>query len=293
MEICRTSVELAARKSLRVDKPLVLVPTMGALHEGHLSLVRLGRRLGPVVVSIFVNPTQFGEGEDFDAYPRDLDADLSMLESLGVEAVFAPGMSEMYGDDGEVTVLPGRRAMGLCGGDRPGHFTGVLTVVAKLIGAVRPDVAVFGRKDAQQCLVIAQMVEDLKMGVRLIDGPTIREPDGLALSSRNRYLDTGQRDQALCLFRSLTAGRQLLAAGERGRDAVAATMLRELKAADEVEYAEVRRVPGLENEKRVTGRIVLAVAAKVGPARLIDNFALEVTDHGVIDGFLLGDPTGI
>ena len=293
MEICRTSVELAARKSLRVDKPLVLVPTMGALHEGHLSLVRLGRRLGPVVVSIFVNPTQFGEGEDFDAYPRDLDADLSMLESLGVEAVFAPGMSEMYGDDGEVTVLPGRRAMGLCGGDRPGHFTGVLTVVAKLIGAVRPDVAVFGRKDAQQCLVIAQMVEDLKMGVRLIDGPTIREPDGLALSSRNRYLDTGQRDQALCLFRSLTAGRQLLAAGERGRDAVAAAMLRELKAADEVEYAEVRRVPGLENEKRVTGRIVLAVAAKVGPARLIDNFALEVTDHGVIDGFLLGDPTGI
>lgn len=293
MEICRTSVELAARKSLRVDKPLVLVPTMGALHEGHLSLVRLGRGFGPVVVSIFVNPNQFGEGEDFDAYPRDLDADLSMLESLGVEAVFAPGMSEMYGGDGEVTVLPGRRALGLCGGDRPGHFTGVLTVVAKLFGAVRPDVAVFGQKDAQQCLVIAQMVEDLKMGVRLIDGPTIREPDGLALSSRNRYLDNGQREQALCLFRALTAGRRLLAAGERGRDAVAAAMLRELKAADEVEYAEVRRVPGLENEKRVAGRIVLAVAAKVGPARLIDNFALEVTDHGVIDGFLLGDPTGI
>jgi len=293
MKICRTSAELAAQKSLRVDKPLVLVPTMGALHEGHLSLVRLGRGLGPVVVSIFVNPTQFGEGEDFDAYPRDLDADLSMLESLGVNAVFAPGMSEMYGDDGEVTVLPGRRALGLCGGDRPGHFTGVLTVVAKLFGSVRPDVAVFGRKDAQQCLVIAQMVEDLKMPVRLIDGPTIREPDGLALSSRNRYLDAGQRNQALCLFRALTAGRQLLAAGERGREAVAAAMLRELTAADEVDYAEVRRVPGLENEKRVTGRIVLAVAAKVGPARLIDNFALEVTDHEVADGFLLDEPAGI
>ena len=293
MEICRTSAELAGRKSLHVDKPLVLVPTMGALHEGHLSLVRLGRKLGPVVVSIFVNPTQFGEGEDFDAYPRDLDADLSMLKSLGVEAVFAPGMAEMYGDVGEVTVLPGRRALGLCGGDRPGHFTGVLTVVAKLFGAVRPDVAVFGQKDAQQCLVIAQMVEDLKIPVRLIDGPTIREPDGLALSSRNRYLDHGQREQALCLFRALTAGRRLLAAGERERDAVAAEMLRELTAADEVEYAEVRRVPDLANEKRVTGRIVLAVAAKVGPARLIDNFALEVTDHGVDDGFLLGDPTGI
>ena len=293
MEICRTSAELAGRKSLHVDKPLVLVPTMGALHEGHLSLVRLGRKLGPVVVSIFVNPTQFGEGEDFDAYPREMDADLSMLKSLGVEAVFAPGMEEMYGDVGEVTVLPGRRALGLCGGDRPGHFTGVLTVVAKLFGAVRPDVAVFGRKDAQQCLVIAQMVEDLKIPVQLIDGPTIREPDGLALSSRNRYLERGQREQALCLFRALSAGRQLLVAGERERDAVAAEMLRELTAADEVEYAEVRRVPDLENEKRVTGRIVLAVAAKVGPARLIDNFALEVTDHGVDDGFLLGDPTGI
>ena len=293
MEICRTSDELAGLASLRVDKPLVLVPTMGALHEGHLSLVRLGREIGPVVVSIFVNPTQFGEGEDFDAYPRDMEADLSMLESLGVEAVFAPGMSEMYGEDGEVTVMPGRRALGLCGGDRPGHFTGVLTVVAKLFGAVRPDVAIFGRKDAQQCLVIAQMVEDLKMSVWLIDGPTIRESDGLALSSRNRYLDTEQREQALCLFRALTAGRRLLAAGERGRDAITAAMLRELAAADQLEYAEVRRVPGLENDNRVNGRVVLAVAAKVGPARLIDNFALEVTDNGVADGFLLGDPTGI
>jgi pantoate--beta-alanine ligase len=293
MEICRTSAELAAQESLRVDKPLVLVPTMGALHEGHLSLVRLGRKLGPVVVSVFVNPTQFGEGEDFKAYPRDLADDLAMLEPLGVEAVFAPEEAQMYGDDGEVTVLAGRRAQGLCGGDRPGHFTGVLTVVAKLFGAVRPDVAVFGRKDAQQCLVIGQMVEDLKMPVRLIDGPTIREPDGLALSSRNRYLDVGERSRALCLFRALTAGRELLAAGERRRDAVVAAMLQELVAADRVEYAEVRRVPDLETEEQVTGRILLAVAAQVGPARLIDNFVLEVTDHGVADGFLLGEPAGI
>lgn len=288
MEICRTSAELAVQESLRVDKPLVLVPTMGALHEGHLSLVRLGCKLGPVVVSIFVNPTQFGAGEDFDAYPRDLADDLAMLEPLGVEAVFAPEVSQMYGDNGEVTVLSGRRAQGLCGGDRPGHFTGVLTVVAKLFGAVRPDVAVFGRKDAQQCLVISQMVEDLKMPVRLIDGPTIREPDGLALSSRNRYLGARDRDRALCLFKCLTAGRRLLAAGERRRDAVVAVMMRELAAADQVEYAEVRRVPDLESEEQVTGRILLAVAAQVGPARLIDNFVLEVTDHGVADGSLLG-----
>ncbi len=293
MEICRTSAELAVQKSLRLDKPLVLVPTMGALHEGHLSLVRLGRKLGPVVVSIFVNPTQFGQGEDIDTYPRDLPGDLGMLESLGVEAVFVPEVSEMYGGDGEVTVLPGRRALGLCGGDRPGHFAGVMTVVAKLFGAVRPDVAVFGRKDAQQCLVIAQMVEDLKMPVRLIDGSTIREPDGLALSSRNRYLDAGERTRALCLFRALTAARELLVAGERRRDVLVAAMLGELAAADRVEYAEVRQVPDLASEDPVTGRILLAVAAQVGPARLIDNFVLEVTDQGVADGFLLGDPAGI
>ncbi len=288
MEICRTIAELAAQGSLRVDKPLVLVPTMGALHEGHLSLVRLGRKLGPVVVSIFVNPTQFGADEDFDAYPRDMVDDLAMLEALGVEAVFAPDVSQMYRDNGEVTVQPGRRALGLCGGDRPGHFTGVLTVVAKLFGAVRPDVAVFGRKDAQQCLVIAQMVEDLKMHVRLIDGPTIRETDGLALSSRNRYLGVRDRDRALCLFKCLTAGRHLLASGERRRDAVVAAMMRELASADRVEYVEVRRVPDLESEEQVTGRILLAVSAQVGPARLIDNFVLEVTDHGVDEGFLLG-----
>ena len=288
MEICRTTAELAVQETLRVDKPLVLVPTMGALHEGHLSLVRLARKLGPVVVSIFVNPTQFGAGEDFDAYPRDLADDLAMLEPLGVEAVFTPEVSQMYGDNGEVTVLPGHRALGLCGGDRPGHFTGVLTVVAKLFGVVRPDVAVFGRKDAQQCLAISQMVEDLKMPVRLIDGPTIREPDGLALSSRNRYLDARDRDRALCLFKCLNAGRQLLDAGERRRDAVVEVMMQALTAADRVEYAEVRRVPDLEDEEHVTGRTLLAVAAQVGPARLIDNFVLEVTDQGVADGFLLG-----
>jgi len=288
MQVCRTPAELAAVTSGLRDRPLVLVPTMGALHQGHLSLVELGAVSGPVVVSIFVNPTQFGEGEDFGSYPRDLESDLALLAPLGVEVVFAPEVTEMYGAQGEVTVQPGRRAEGLCGGDRPGHFTGVLTVVAKLFGAVRPDVAVFGRKDAQQCLVIGQMVEDLKMPVGLIDGPTVREPDGLAMSSRNRYLDEAQREQSLCLYRALSAGRRLLEEGERRRNAILEVMSGELAAADSVEYAEVRRVPDLAIEPELSGRILLAVAARVGPARLIDNFVLDVSGDLVTDGHLLG-----
>lgn len=293
MKVCRTAEELAALDSLHGDRPLVFVPTMGALHEGHLSLVRLGCQWGPVVVSIFVNPTQFGEGEDFDAYPRDLSADLALLESLAVAAVFTPDVSEVYGGANEVTIQPGHRGLGLCGHNRPGHFAGVLTVVAKLFGMVRPDVAIFGRKDAQQCLVIAQMVADLKMPVTLVDGPTIREEDGLALSSRNRYLDAGARARALCLYRALNAGRDLLAAGERGTEAIVEVMLGELAAADLVEYAEVRQVPGLDLADEVRGRTLLAVAAQVGPARLIDNLVLNVSDHEVAEGVLLDEPGSI
>ncbi len=290
MKVCRTSVELEALSLKQGGRPLVLVPTMGALHQGHLSLITLGRKFGPVVVSIFVNPTQFGEGEDFESYPRDLEGDLSLMEPLGVSAVFTPEVAQMYGSPGEVTVLPGNRGQGLCGGDRPGHFAGVLTVVAKLFGAVRPDIAVFGRKDAQQCLAIAQMVEDLKMGIRLIDGPTVREPDGLAMSSRNRSLDPMERERARCLWGALNAGRDLLARGERQSENVVAVMMERLALADNVEYAEARRVPDLAVQKQLAGRVLLAVAARVGPARLIDNIVVDVSKHGVTDGTLLGDP---
>lgn len=293
MRICRTAAEFTEFKRAHPDRSLVLVPTMGALHEGHLSLVEAGRRLGPVVVSIFVNPTQFGEGEDLEAYPRDLVGDLKLLEPLGVEAVFAPEVSEMYGPPGEVTVQPGRRGAGLCGGDRPGHFAGVLTVVAKLFGIVGPSVAVFGRKDAQQCLAIGQMVTDLKMPIHLIDAATVRERDGLAMSSRNRYLDAEQRRRALCLHRALTAGRRLLEAGDRRRESVVSVMREELADADQLEYAEVRRVPDLEEEAEVRDRTLLAVAARVGPARLIDNLVLDVTAQGVTDGYLLDAPEGL
>lgn len=291
MELWKSTAELGgpdALDALRAEGDLVLVPTMGALHEGHLSLVRRARELGPVVVTIFVNPTQFGPGEDYEAYPRDLEDDLAMLRPLGVRGVFAPAVSEVYGDDGEVTVRPGRRAEGLCGASRPGHFAGVLTVVAKLFGMVKPEVAVFGRKDAQQCLVIGQMVEDLKMGIRLIDAPTVREDDGLAMSSRNRYLDPEGRARALALSRALEAGRHLLSGGERDRRAIEETMLRELAPADIIEYAEVRSVPDLGMPDRVEGRTLLAVAARVEPARLIDNLVLDVTADGLTESSLLG-----
>lgn len=289
MILIRGAGELDRLEDLRQQAPLVLVPTMGALHEGHLALVREAAGYGQVVVTIFVNPTQFGPGEDFAAYPRDLDGDLALLAGTPAAAVFAPAVGDMYGQPGEVTVRAGRRAGGLCGALRPGHFDGVLTVVAKLFGMVRPGVALFGRKDAQQCLVLEQMVTDLHLPVRLVDVPTVREADGLAMSSRNRYLDPGQRQRALCLRRALVAGRACLEAGERATAAVEAAMHGELGAADGVDYAAVRRLPDLDEESQIAdGRVLLAVAARVGPARLIDNLALRVERGVVAETGLLG-----
>jgi len=297
VEVLRSVSELSRLDQWRGERPLVLVPTMGALHEGHLGLVRAAVAVGPVVVSIFVNPTQFGPNEDFGAFPRDLEADLALLAPLGVVAVFAPDVAEVYGGRsgvasggaGEVTVQPGSRGLGLCGRDRPGHFSGVLTVVAKLLGMVRPEVAVFGRKDAQQCLVIGQMVANLHLPVRLVDLPTKREVDGLAMSSRNRYLNPEQRQQALCLSRALGKAHALLVAGERSAAVLKEAMLAEMAAADRVEYAEIRQVPDLEQPSVLSGCVLLAVAAKVGAARLIDNNVWDISGQTVSEGRLLED----
>jgi pantoate--beta-alanine ligase len=285
--VLRTERDLRTLDHLRGERPLVLVPTMGALHEGHVALARHGAERGPVVVSIFVNPTQFGPGEDFAKYPRNLDQDLARLGSCGVAAVFTPAVETMYGREVGVTVQPGPRAAGLCGASRPGHFAGVLTVVAKLFHLVRPDVAIFGRKDAQQCLVIAEMVDDLKFPVRLIDHLTVRETDGLAMSSRNAYLGGDDRARALCLSRALGAAREALADGERDPEALCRVMAAGLAAADAVDYAEVRRVPDLARPDVAAGRLLLAIAAQVGPARLIDNLVLDVDDAGVRETSLL------
>jgi pantoate--beta-alanine ligase len=288
VELLRSRAELDRLEALRhQEQPLVLVPTMGALHAGHVALIERARELGEVVVSIFVNPTQFGPGEDFQAYPRDLERDLELLRPRGVAAVFAPGVAEMYPREGGVSVEPGPAAHDLCGARRPGHFRGVLTIVAKLFNLIRPDVAVFGRKDAQQCLVIGEMVRDLAMPVRLIDHPTVREADGLAMSSRNAYLSAEARRRALALWRALTAARAALEEGEREPAALQQLMLAELADADAPEYAELRRVPDLAAPERAEGRLLLAVAARVEPARLIDNLVLQVDPSGVREAALL------
>ncbi|HOX26575.1 MAG TPA: pantoate--beta-alanine ligase [Candidatus Krumholzibacteria bacterium] len=290
VDLLRTRADLTRLEPLRAAAaPLVLVPTMGALHAGHLALVRRARELGDPVVSIFVNPTQFAAGEDFAAYPRDLERDLALLEPLGVAAVFAPAVDEMYARDGGVMVQPGPAAQGLCGGRRPGHFAGVLTIVLKLLHLIRPEIAIFGRKDAQQCLVIAEMVRDLDVPVRLLDLPTVREPDGLAMSSRNAYLSPAGRRRARCLSDALAAARTALEAGERAPARLAAAMAAALAAADSVEYAEVRRVPDLAVPARAEGRLLLAVAARIEPARLIDNLVVQVDAGGVRETSLLDD----
>jgi len=289
LELIRSRQELSRLDPWRRRGPLVLVPTMGALHAGHLSLVEIASRHGPVVVSIFVNPTQFAVGEDYEAYPHDLQGDLAALAPYEVAAVFAPAVDQLYPGGTGVMVQPGPRAGPLCGAHRPGHFAGVLTVVAKLFHLVRPEVAIFGRKDAQQCLVIDEMVRDLNFAVRVIDAATVRDTDGLAMSSRNRYLAPDQRQKALCLWRGLTAGRELLTRGERDPEAVVAAVTTELAPADAVDYVELRTVPELNPMPQVQGRVLLAVAARVGPARLIDNLVLEVGDSGVSEGVLLED----
>jgi pantoate--beta-alanine ligase len=285
--VLRTASELSALPARGDGRPLVFVPTMGALHEGHLALVRRGAELGPVLVSIFVNPTQFAPGEDYEKYPRNLGRDLDLLAPCGVAAVFTPTVETMYGREAGVTVQPGPRAADLCGVSRPGHFAGVLTVVAKLFNLVQPDVAIFGRKDAQQCLVIAEMVDDLKFPVRLLDHPTVREADGLAMSSRNAYLGELDRQRARCLSQALGAAREALAGGERDPEVLRRSMLAGLAPADSVDYAEVRRVPDLTRPEVAAGRLLLAVAVNVGPARLIDNLVLQVDEHGVRETSLL------
>lgn len=269
----------AARAEARLEGPVdapaarvVLVPTMGALHDGHLRLVSAARDLGGiVVVSIFVNPLQFGPGEDLDRYPRTLDADVASLEGLA-DYVFAPSAAEMYPDGPSSTrVVAGEVGSLYEGASRPGHFDGVLTVVAKLFNIVQPDVAVFGQKDAQQVHLIARMVSDLNLPLRIAVVDTVREEDGLALSSRNRYLDEPQRASAVTLSRALAAGAEAaeqgveaaLAAARASLEAEPAVKLDYLVAVDPDSFAEA----GPEHH----GPALLLVAARVGTTRLIDN----------------------
>ncbi len=254
------------------------MPTMGALHEGHLSLVRAAReRSDLVAASIFVNPTQFGPNEDFAKYPRALESDCVLLEREGVELVFAPSVEEMYPQGAVTWVVVEGLSERLCGKSRPGHFRGVTTVVAKLFHIVEPDLAFFGQKDAAQVAIIRRMVRDLNMPVTIEVCPIVREPDGLAISSRNAYLSAQERKSALVLHRSLMRVQKLFESGERDSASLISAAKHEFASAPAVrlDYIEIVDPETLEPETAVTKRTLVAVAAFVGQTRLIDNILLE------------------
>jgi pantoate--beta-alanine ligase len=266
--------ELAPHR--REGRSIGLVPTMGAFHEGHLSLMRAARgQSGVVVVSLFVNPTQFGEGEDLAAYPRDEARDAELAAGEGVDLLFAPPAEEVYPSGFDATVTVGDVTEVLDGDPAqrgPEHFAGVTTVVTKLFNMVQPEAAYFGQKDAQQAVVIRKLVRDLDMPVRIEVCPTVREPDGLAMSSRNAYLTEEERVRALALSRALDAADAAVAEGRREAEDVLAAARQELDAGGvEPEYLELRSAGDLSPASRVNGTTLLAVAARVGRARLIDN----------------------
>jgi pantoate--beta-alanine ligase len=261
---------------------VALVPTMGALHEGHMSLIKRARGLAPrVVVSIFVNPTQFGPHEDFENYPRLLERDLEMLEEVGVDAAFIPEVAEMYPPGFKTFVTVEELGSRLCGVSRPTHFRGVTTVVLKLFNIIQPHIAVFGQKDAQQTVIIHRMVRDLGLDVDIVVCPIVREPDGLALSSRNRYLTSQERQAATILSRCLDLAEQTVKYGEN-RAAVLLDEIRRKMASEprvRLDYAEIVDCEDLSPIETIEGPALLALAVFVGKTRLIDNTYLRRFSH--------------
>jgi len=265
------------------DRRVALVPTMGFLHEGHLALVRRARELADAVwVSIFVNPAQFGPEEDFERYPRDLKRDAGLLLGEGVDVLFAPSVEKMYPREPVVEVSFSGLDRVLCGASRPGHFAGVGLVVAKLFNIVEPDVAVFGQKDAQQALLIRRLAEDLSFPVEIEVTPTVREPDGLAMSSRNTYLSPEQRAAAPVLYRALQTAGEAIAAGERDPAAVEELLLGAVDAEPlaDLEYAVCVDAETLERPDRIGGPVLLALAVRFGATRLIDNLPVTPPAEG-------------
>ncbi|EGL82244.1 Pantothenate synthetase [Caldalkalibacillus thermarum TA2.A1] len=258
------------------------VPTMGYLHDGHLSLVKEARKECDVVVmSIFVNPLQFGENEDFDRYPRDLERDKALAREHGVDYLFVPDVNEMYPQHPLTSVSVSTITEVMCGASRPGHFTGVATVVTKLFNIIQPDYAYFGLKDAQQVAVIQQMVKDLNIPVTIKPCPIVREKDGLAMSSRNVYLSEEERKQALYLYKSLREAKALVEGGERNTDRIKTRMENMLRSQPliEIDYIDIRSFPelkSLESLHGLKGQVIVAVAVKIGRTRLIDNVIIDM-----------------
>lgn len=280
IESVREMQETALR-SRAAGQRIVLVPTMGYLHEGHASLMHAGRRHGDLlVVSIFVNPTQFGVGEDFEKYPRDMERDQQIAESAGVDIIFAPPASEMYPPGFQTYVNVEGLTQPLCGASRPTHFRGVTTVVCKLFSIVQPHVAMFGKKDYQQLAVIRQMVGDLNLPVEVTGMPIVREADGLAMSSRNAYLSPAERQSALCLSRAVRAARQAFQGGERRASVLQQLVTAEItrEPAVLIDYVELRDGQSLQTLDQADEQTLLALAVKIGKTRLIDNCVLGEVD---------------
>ena len=280
MEIIVQAKEMQQRSEANRRQEMVIcfVPTMGYLHEGHLSLMREAKKQGDVlVISIFVNPTQFGPGEDYERYPRAMERDLALVQDCGVDICFNPSAPEMYPDGFQTSVEVHDVTKSLCGASRPDHFRGVTTVVAKLFNIVKPHLAFFGKKDYQQVIAIKRMAEDLNMDIEVIGLPTVREVDGLAMSSRNTYLTPLQRTQAQALYRSLVRGKELFAQGERNAATIvhAVRSVIEQETAAEIDYVKICDAHTVQDIATVTGAAVIAVAAKIGTTRLIDNIILK------------------
>lgn len=261
------------------DQKVGFVPTMGALHAGHVSLVKKAKQQCEfVVVSIFVNPTQFGPNEDLNKYPKPFDADIAMCKKNGVDAVFAPAPSEMYQEQNITWVSVDKLSELLCGKSRPTHFRGVATVCTKLFNIIQPDVAYFGQKDAQQVIIIQRMIADLNMPMRIVVCPIVREEDGLAMSSRNKYLDAKQRKEALLLYASLQEAQLLIDGGRRESAFIKEQMQKILNIGKQIEidYISIVNADTLEEIEEIKGKVLIALAVKMPSARLIDNILLDV-----------------
>ena len=280
MEIAETivSVRNIVRAARSQGKKVGLVPTMGALHAGHASLIETAvKDCDFVVVSIFVNPTQFGPGEDLENYPKPFEADLEICRRAGVDIAFAPTPEQMYPAENLAWVTVERLTEPLCGRGRPTHFRGVTTVCTKLFNIVGPDVAYFGQKDAQQAIVVKRMVTDLNMPLEIVVCPTVREPSGLAVSSRNRYLSDRQKEDATNIHKSLEECRRMIGDGAAQAGQIIAGMraiLQEVPAID-IEYVSLVDAETLESVEKISGRVLVAVAVRLGPARLIDNILVD------------------
>ena len=262
----------------RRNKTIGLVPTMGFLHEGHMSIIRKAKKdTDCVIVSIFVNPTQFGPKEDFKRYPRDLNRDLKLCKKEGVDIILAPEAKEMYPEDYSTYVDMERITDKLCGASRPGHFRGVATVVAKLFNITSPDIAYFGQKDAQQAIVIKRMAQDLNMAVKIKVMPTLREKDGLAMSSRNVYLNPKERVQARSIYKSLKLAKELFNNGERNSSKIINKMKRIInkEPSAKIDYIKTVDINNLKDVKRISRGTLIAMAVRIGDTRLIDNIVLN------------------